>query len=875
MDQESLSPAKILLLASCLAGRADIGGLRKLAGAHKDYLGEDLLLRVLLTHLPETTMPQSYVGFLREIHVPEMPAVPVPDLELDDSSFRRMPEHHAVKEASNLHLLPLHCSETSCLGEDDPFGRFLILMACRMDAEAGMLRHVPELLVPFLNHSQALRTWILSTALPYVRRNTIYYAEATPAFSLCQFQDLPAQEATLYLLSRSAASQRSHGHLYRDLRGLLGPWLYNEEHWLEHAEEPRLDADTQTTRAEKCPGWERVLEWLVAQAMTSCGVLCDAIKQWGGPRDVEFGYEASLDLSEPRKQYLDRTYARAVLTVAYMVPEASYDFLTDLYQMCCKLRSLLAHSECDLPLPDVLFELPGLDISDGQLLWNSKAATFSRNDLLQPSNPLTSATHFSTTLLMALVLSALISSRIGVSWTLKRASDLAFLQDEKEQKVELGKLMRMILVSAKDDEQTWLRARRDLLWLHDWGCPSRASSTHVQPVLASVSKDCYTLASTIFESGTDRPLTPGKVQDAVFQSALNALHALPELASTSLPRSKQIQALLKATHALSDYQLVLKHGEPFSPVVLRLHPDPISIIHTALQQNGQAYTRLHEFLEMGNCIVDADLPTAPPSGCLDPCSLENCERRSFVAERRITAMCIEAALKEDDFETAYSYVVSRLGTTKGDANDRQHDDWSWQAALQAGQYVRTERTQRPTHLGTSSGNADIRHTEQRLECLAAALRIAPISRLQEILKSFRRCEEQLHSAAKEEATNEASWDATADLSTIPGTYDVMSATGAPLLPHDVTIRTTFRQVEEAPMSLFNLSKATAKIAQKNMPQLSSLPSIGISSLSMPLKFEQQTRKRDQLRDVATGTLVSGVGWLIGANVGNQYKGESD
>ncbi|KAF4591516.1 Protein transport protein sec39 [Ophiocordyceps camponoti-floridani] len=171
---------------------------------------------------------------------------------------------------------------------------------------------------------------------------------------------------------------------------------------------------------------------------------------------------------------------------------------------------------------------------------------------------------------MALVLSALISSRLGVSWTLKRAGDLAFLQDEKEQKVELGKLMRIIPVNAKDDKQSWLRARRELLWLHDWGCPSRALSTPVQPVFASVSKDfiegeflkvllsssCCTLASTIFENGTDRPLAAGKVQDAVFQSALTAfdnassldrsqgglkkcseiLHALPELASSSLPR---------------------------------------------------------------------------------------------------------------------------------------------------------------------------------------------------------------------------------------------------------------------------------------------------------------------------------------------------
>ena len=83
------------------------------------------------------------------------------------------------------------------------------------------------------------------------------------------------------------------------------------------------------------------------------------------------------------------------------------------------------------------------------------------------------------------------------------------------------------------------------------------------------------------------------------------------------------------------------------------------------------------------------------------------------------------------------------------------DDWSWRAALQAGRYRRTSQTVKPTHLGNASGNPEIRHLEQRMECLTHAFRLAPKSTLQEIVNVFRRCEEELESLSKQEAEQEA------------------------------------------------------------------------------------------------------------------------
>jgi hypothetical protein len=292
-----------------------------------------------------------------------------------------------------------------------------------------------------------------------------------------------------------------------------------------------------------------------------------------------------------------------------------------------------------------------------------------------------------------------------------------------------------------------------------------------------------------------------------------------------------------------------------------------------LEQNPSSYTRVSEFVEMSKNLAIAGLLTGSKKGKQQE-DMDTQEVATSIAEKRIVAMCIGAALKEDDFETAYSYVMSRLGgpaSAESNLSSRQPDDmWSWNAALKAGQYIRTQRSLQPTHLGTSSANPEIRHLEQRLECLATALRIAPASQLLEILKTFRRCEEQLDSAIAEEAAKEDAWDAVGDVRSAPGSFEQPDPDRM-YPPRNITASASARQAEEAPMSLFDLSRATARLASKNFTSLSGLQGGGSQTPAATdgpsdSLDQARVRKRDQLRDAATGTLVSGVGWLIGANV---------
>jgi len=399
---------------------------------------------------------------------------------------------------------------------------------------------------------------------------------------------------------------------------------------------------------------------------------------------------------------------------------------------------------------------------------------------------------------------------------------------------------------------------------------------------------------------------------SILESGSNP-HRIKSFPKTFPPSSlsaKKVEALLQATHSLSDYRLVLKQGEPFTPVVLRVHTDPIFIIAKILEQNPKSYTQLHTLLDLGNRMVEAGL-TAPKTPSPSQPIPDEASQRALT-ERRIISLCIDAALSEDDFETAYSYVINRLSTPP---LVQIEDNYSWKAALEAGKYRRTSRTTLPTHLGmSSSANVAVRHLEQRIDCLATALRIAPAATLQEILSAFRRAEEELDALVKEEQAKEEEWDAKGDAfrsrsATKYKPPPSASSTRSAQLSNTPRHCSTDDDDSTAPMSLFDLSRASMLSAQRNLSALSGLQRAATSlagtltssgrnspapardtdsprgSLDVGAAMQKQmsnasvtsggsesgggqqqkkVRKRDQLREAAVGTLVSGVGWLVGA-----------
>ncbi|KAK4953505.1 hypothetical protein LTR66_013632, partial [Elasticomyces elasticus] len=205
---------------------------------------------------------------------------------------------------------------------------------------------------------------------------------------------------------------------------------------------------------------------------------------------------------------------------------------------------------------------------------------------------------------------------------------------------------------------------------------------------------------------------------------------------------RRASSLLSATHALSFYSLTLQHGVPFQPVSIRVSSDPLSLLDRVLDQNPHSYTKVDDLIDIAQNLVAAGLPVEDES---EGPAIEVGERelaaRKRRAEQRVLGMAIEASLREDDFETAYSYVVNRLTPTAKPAStapsaptsrptsrsgsvphvsqrepaaNAEEEYTAWRAAFLAGRYH-----------SFASSPPSLRRLEQRLELLSQALLLAP------------------------------------------------------------------------------------------------------------------------------------------------------
>jgi hypothetical protein len=486
---ESLSPAKVVLLAVNFASHADIESLDHLRARYSVVLGSELFLRILLTYLPETTAPSAYIDLVRKAGGDGAQQEATPG-SIDTTVVNDLTEDQASRKTRKLRLLELSGSELPSAENHDPVTRFLFRRACKLDEEAGMLGHLADLLLPFVEHSPAVRTWMASTILPLTRRNLEYYAEEN-SYTLSAFQKLPDRAAVHYLLSQTGVSEDNYDLIGRDLRGVLSPWLYDDSRWSFADDSSEQSSEETVSPKVGCAGWEQMLEWLLLQASKSWRVMVQAVEHWDGPRDVVLGDDITLELGESQLQYLDQTFARAILASAYSIPEPTIEALEAAYRIMRKARTLLGLPDAS-PTQVALENLPETPRSEAAVSSGSKlSATSLRSDLLQTSNRLTDPTETAIDFLTAVILSAHVLTRMGIPCTVKRAGELVLLQDHREQRNELLKLIRLAsLHTQNNSDDHWLRVRRDLLWLQSWGAssPDARSDGRGRGILGTIPK---------------------------------------------------------------------------------------------------------------------------------------------------------------------------------------------------------------------------------------------------------------------------------------------------------------------------------------------------------------------------------------------------
>ncbi|KAH8815818.1 Sec39 domain-containing protein [Xylogone sp. PMI_703] len=945
MADLGLSSAKAILLAVQLASKADLSTLRTLVSRHPKGLRIDIILRILLTHLPESLDSSAYVPFLQDIQSGNITEDVSHPIDLNSSGIAELSDTEAVKRVKKLRLLPLTWPNAPEDVPTDPFVLFLVHRSLRIDENTGLITQIPGLLAPFLHLSHFLRTWLISTVLPLLRFSYEYYPQTGTVLTISAFEDLDYRNGVSLLLSNTAKGSSSDGtanpNVGRDLRGLVGAWMYGDTRAKRRKLGTTPIIDTQlvamasdpSAEAHKLAGWEEVFKWIAGQAVTSWQTAVEAVEQWDGPGDVDFGSyrDGSEWLDEEEQQYLERRYARTALATAYLIRDTSMEALSGVHRIISRISRLIDHDTVPTLSAAAALLLPASGLDEPGLL-SAETASRLRNHLLEEENILTTCNPKSIQLIHTFLLSAYLLTRQGVRCNVRRAGELALLQHESEQKAEFVDLLAAIRNGPKGDDKYWVKTRNEILWLHSWGLEELGEGTgfvHGKGLFGSLKKEYieaeilklllantrYTLAQSIYEAPLERPLPPDVLCNTIISAAMNAydnatnanktrggvkrcldiLNTFRDTLEGSLT-AEHLRYLVQVTHEIGQYRLVLKKGEPFTPVILRVHSDPISIIGKVLDQNQKAYTKINEFIKMGEEMVMAGLTVRDAKGH-SIITREEYPQQKAIAEKRVVSMCIDAALAEDDFETAYSYVVTRLKTIGEEAQTRLTqtvrkgsgltaqapakalDDWSWRAALQAGKYKRVGSSVKPTHFGNTTANLEIRHLEQRIDCLAHALRLAPKSTLQEILNVYRRCEEELEAQVKSEAEQEAAWDIKADDQTIPGSFASAKK--------DAIANSGSRAVEEAPMSLFDLSRASITRAQSGFAALSMLRHVGDGSKSNAghsptseantagTSNKPRIRKRDQLRNVAVGSLASGIGWLINAPPINEMDNDDE
>lgn len=353
-----------------------------------------------------------------------------------------------------------------------------------------------------------------------------------------------------------------------------------------------------------------------------------------------------------------------------------------------------------------------------------------------------------------------------------------------------------------------------------------------------------------------------------------------------------MQNLLQLTSDIEPYRLVLKKGEPFRPISLRIHEDPLDVIGKILEQNSKSYTKITDMIQIAKNIAQAGLIKDKNQQRFTE-RIPNSNDMTDFAERRVISMCIDAALVEDDFETAYSYVVTNLKqlarpTPMSSMNNHAlssqlntprniSDDWMWRAALQAGKYYRAaEITNSKDKFDRNHRSHNVRQLKKRMDCITQALKLAPSEALQEILNVYRRCEEELKCLTVEEAESPDNvWDRKAN------NQEKLEDSLINTIKQNNTNATSY-QVEEEPITLFDLSRAGMLRAQSGLSafsilkgkqsnsnnQVASGKNYSIADESDESGTEamigNRIRKRDKLKNAAVGGLASGVGWLIGA-----------
>ena len=887
---QKLSELQCLLLAVQYATEANMDALRALTALRESELPFALVLNILLTFLPEGAEPTTYVEYLNELAAGSRHPGDDPAAHLDIAAVEALSKSQAKRRRKEIDLLPLVHPQYDAELELDPFSHFLIHRAHRIDSQTGLLDLVPQLIVPFLDYSEYLRTWFISTVLPLLRLSYEYYPQGT-ALSLDEFAALRGTRALDFNLSNLRAARKAGAdtqNAARDLRGIVSPWMCgaNDRKRRKISSENRR-ASLAEEPAQESTDWDSLFQWLLHTSKQDLSLITAAISEWDGPEDMDLGgFEEGRDyVDEETQRRLEIKYAQTALSCLYLVDASDVGALQTAHTLLTRLCDLL-HYDPPSDLTIGVESLPSYDLKI-PILQDATSSLIQEERLLVSDNDITKPEQGTFRIIELILFSACVLSSLQHPVSPRTVAKMSLRDGYSEQSSLLQKVLHALSSGPKKDSDQWQTIRSKLLWLWNWGTDTHDNDRHGQGILGMLEKTFieteilkslidgshFPLVVQIYVKPAfgEHPLLQSEVEKVVLSAALHhydnasngnrnrgGMKRCTEIVAAFAPhfpkssRFQRTQALLSATHAMSFYSLILQHGVPFQPVSIRVSSDPLSLIQKLLLQNLGSYTKLDDLISIGQNLV-----VSMPSTILDdikdagPLNVTSVEKKKATAERRVIGMAIDAALEEGDFETAYSYVVNRLTPTAtpspaistssqrfsfdSDASIKPTDDAedvAWRAALRAGRY-KPSLSSSGTWSYATGARPDLRRLEQRMELLSQALLLAPPPHLEEVLNVWQQCEAEMIELLAQETEAEERFNDAADRK-LPGAFDMSS------IPTVQPRREVGRgAVEESPMGLFDVARGAAAAFSKS---------------AFPLRGGTQASPRPESRDAVRGSM---------------------
>lgn len=925
---EKLSESHCVLLTVQYATESNVDALRAVTALREPELPLELVLSILLSYLPEGSEPTTYTEYLNELATSSRHPSDDPAAHLDISAVEALSNSQAKKRRRELQLLPLvHPLYEAAELELDPLSHFLMHRAHRIDSQTGLLDLVPQLIVPFFDHAEYLRTWFISTVLPLLRLSYEYYPQSVTS-SLDEFARLRGKRAIDFHFSNLCTSRKAGAdtqHAARDLRGIVSPWMCgaNDRKRRKLASENRRASITEESMQEP-DDWDCLFQWLLQTSKRDLPLVTAAISEWDGPEDMDLGgYEEGRDyVDEETQRRLEMKYAQTALSCLYLVDASDLGTLQTAHALLTRICDLL---HCDPP-PDLnigVESLPSYDLKI-PLLQDATSSLIQEERLLGSDNDITKPEQNTFRILELILFSACILSSLQHPVSPRTVAKMSLRDDYSEQSSLLQKVLHTLSSGSQKDSDQWKTIRSKLLWLWSWGTDMHDNDRHGQGIIGMLEKTTieveilrsliegshFPLVVQIYVKPAfgEQPLLTSEVEKVVLSTALHhydnasngnrnrgGMKRCAEIVAAFAPhfstssRFQRTQALLSATHAMSFYSLILQHGVPFQPVSIRVSSDPLSLIQKLLSQNLGSYTKLDDLISIGQNLV-VSMPSTIMDDTKDagPLDATTVEKKKAAAERRVIGMAIDAALEEGDFETAYSYVVNRLtpsatptpaastwsqrfsfdSTTPVKQTD-DAEDVAWRAALRAGRYS-PPLSSSASWSQTTAARPDLRRLEQRMELLSQALLLAPPPHLEEVLSVWQQCEAEMTSLLLVETEAEERFNDAADRK-LPGTFDTDTL---PVQPRRELGRGA---VEESPMGLFDVARGAAAAFSKSAfplraaTQTPSRPAsrgavtTDLSDEDSMHGHEERVRKRDLLANTASGALQTGLGWMLGTS----------